>query len=207
MNWFQHTAALALSGRMRVVGLGLKVWVAAALDDRKGHIVAGRCTRALETSAGDYSTHGELLAAMMEYDTYECSPPDDGAQIRWQPSESTDGEFFDVDPAWGPTYGLAPLSCEPIAICNGFASGAAVYVSAIAHLEYMADSTSLIPTSPSPYGNRLALIQHMAGTAPVSASGHSFMSFLKMAAKVTKVAAQVASIVIPPAVAIAGMIA
>jgi len=200
-TWYQSTALNALEGNIRYVGGSIECHSTVGDDDKIGRIQAGRCTKVLRTSsAPTYSTAAELSLAMVDRDgRYSASLPDDGGKVRIQPFGPEDRTFAPIGsspPAL--VDGKVPnVSTYPTMLITGAVSGETFSFKCVLHCEYFSNAPDLLTEDMSPYSPRYELIVANAATNPVTASGHSFMSFVKSIQKATKYAAEVTQTALP----------
>jgi len=200
-TWYQSTALNALNGNIRYVGGSIECHSTAGDDDKVGRIQAGRCSRVIRTSsAPTYSTAAELSLAMIDRDgRYSASLPDDGAKVRIQPFGPSDRDFAPIgtSPPALVDGKVANVSTYPTILITGASSGEVFSFKCVLHCEYFSNAPDLLTEDMSPYSPRYEMIVANAATTPVTASGHSFMSFIKSIQKATKYAAEVTQTALP----------
>jgi len=176
-----------LKGGFRVVGMGLKIHSVSALQTREGRMLAGPCSTLLRTGVSTWTEATVIQKDIQDGVAYSIVPPDDGCQIRWQPCSPPEQEYrFNLG---GTAYGKNSIVSFPTVYCTGWPSGQDYVMEAIAHCEYIPTNEDLFSSVPAPFGQNHAALLAVAARSPMTASGHSFWDFAKMAVKAAKLIA------------------
>jgi len=201
----EYVAYEALSGSIRVVGCALKVSSTDPELSKQGRCTVGLVPDLIQTGAATFSTFATTVDKINNPQHYNVATPDDGCQVRWQPTDEDDLVFHRMGD--GVLYARNNLQNLPVVCISNLVQNQVIHAEAVIHMEYVPSGLDILVGTPSPYGAHHGAIMAVAARAPISASGHSFIKWVNIALSAARVMQEILKVGVPLATTIAPMVA